>query len=496
MKSFFTIVVILLLTGCATPAMYRPAKVQDPGDGAVVMRVLPNMDGPVGTLFKTWATLTLARTSSSPAEHEMTFLLRPTLDATSRTAFYAAGLPPGDYRFEGFSSERCGAVCVQTSASVSPGFSHFQVESGRLTDLGVILLSLAPGGSGETQMVHDMASDHPETAEIVRELVPDLSGLTRDAPLSWKPASVSAEMEKLRAHSIAHNLGFASPQPIDGGGFIYGTAYGFLVSFMPGHSPSAHYVGFRSSIETVLVTSDGDWLVGGELGLLSSSKDRGHTWQNIRGSIPFGFVVNLSQWHNQVIATTLRGKDVYIHAAAPGGAPWRQLAHYQLDVTGQSVQSSLMGDGLVTTLPSSKVAFLDMSTGQSEIRSAPGWINAFSASADGVLRCLCTPAIATNPYESADLGKTWKSSNASRFMRLPTFRDAKHGVAFKAPVLAQAKMVYTEDGGTTWIDGIDAPVGVHPVFYSRDGSVAYLGTAYGAFWASHDDGKTWESLSN
>jgi len=57
-------------------------------------------------------------------------------------------------------------------------------------------------------------------------------------------------------------------------------------------------------------------------------------------------------------------------------------------------------------------------------------------------------------------------------------------------------MVYTEDGGLTWVESSDAPLGTQQVFYSKDGSVAYIGTPYGAFWVTRDDGKTWESLAN
>jgi photosystem II stability/assembly factor-like uncharacterized protein len=499
-KSFTTVMAVLLLSGCAIEGTYRPPKVQNQTDGAVVMRVLPNVDGGAAQFFKNWGELTVLRIPSNAHEQESRYMLRPTLDDTTRTAVYAAGLPPGSYRFIRFSSQQCGAICLNAWLDVGPEFSRFEIESGRLTDLGVIIQSTAPGERGKALLAHDSAADHPETPEIVHELIPDIAQLTQERPLSWTAASVPIDMAKLRNYTLTHSVGLVSPHPLEGGGFIYGTANGVLVESTPGHRLVSYDVGARSSIETVLVGGKGDWLVGGELGLLRISRDHGRTWQSIRGNIPFGVVVDLCEWHGEIIATTLRGKDVYIHAAAAGSSEWRELAHYQMDlnsfwdIPGVRAASFVVDDGLITTLPGRKMAYLDLNTGQSDIRALPGAIQMFSVSADGVLRCRCAATIAVNPYESVDRGKTWKDSSASRFMMMPTFRDDKHGVAFKGAMFAHPKMVYTNDGGLTWVESMDAPANTRQLFYSKDGSVAYLGTPYGTFWATRDDGKTWQSL--
>ena len=155
-------------------------------------------------------------------------------------------------------------------------------------------------------------------------------------------------------------------------------------------------------------------------------------------------------------------------------------------------QSFVVGDELITTLPGRKLVSLDLNTGQSDTRALPGAIQMFSVSSDGVLRCRCGAG-----YESRDLGKTWKVSAPAGAMMMSAFRDAKHGVAFKEGITLfapQTKMVYTEDGGLTWFDSGDGPVGARTVFYSKDGSVAYVGNSNSVFWESHDDGKTWRSV--
>jgi photosystem II stability/assembly factor-like uncharacterized protein len=142
------------------------------------------------------------------------------------------------------------------------------------------------------------------------------------------------------------------------------------------------------------------------------------------------------------------------------------------------------------------MAYLDLKTEQSDIRSLPGMIQKFSVSADGTLRCRCKATIAVNPYESHDLGLSWKDSNVSRFMMMPVFQDEKHGIALETPIGTQYKMLYTEDGGVTWVESMDAPLGVRQMFYSHDPGIAYVGTAYGQFWMTHDNGKSWKPLSN
>ena len=493
MKFFMVAIGILGLTACVAPQ--HSAKIAGQNDGGVIMRVLPNTDGGVGAFFKNWQDVTVARTASVAGERESTFDLRPMLDASSRTAVYAAALPPGNYRFVRFSSQKCGAICVSAFLNVDQQFSHFRIESGRLSDLGVIIQSANPEHPGDQLMVHDTAAaaNRPETPEMIRELAPELAGLKLDVSSPWVAESIPAGMETLRAYTLSHSVGLAAPHALDSGGFVYGTANGMLISVMPGRQPIAYDVGSRSSIEAVLVSGDGDWFVGGELGLLRLSRDRGRTWQPVRGNIPFGTVNDLGQWNDQIIATTLRGKEVYVHAAKVGADDWHELAHYR-GAVGIRVESFVVGDALITTLLDGKLAYLDLKTGQSEMRSTPGSFDLFSVSADRVLRCICSK-IVENPYESHDFGKTWQSSSASRFMRLPTFRDDKHGVAFKGSIFSHATLMYTGDGGLTWAEAVDAPTGSRKLFYSKDGSVAYVGTAYGAFWASRDDGKTWEPLT-
>lgn len=488
----------LLMQGCAT-VQYREPKVVHADDGAVVLRVLPNMLS-ASQYFKNWQDITVERLSATPGETGPRYAVRPTMEGTSRSAIYAGALPPGEYRIVQFSAQSCGMMCVTSSVELGSDFSIFEIRSRTLTDLGVIVQTSSPSSDRRVLMAHDSVQDPLQTREIVETYLPDLKSMLAAPPLSWKAESVIKRMPAMFNYGKQVSFGFASPQETGNGSFIYGSANGMLYDWTPGRRAAGHDVGLRSSIEATLVASNGDWIAGGELSLLQQSSDRGQSWHSIRGNLPLGVVVSVKQWKNMILATVLRGNKIDVHRAELGSTQWQAVASYQMDVSrfwdvqGVRPQSYLIDDTLITTVPGRKVAVLDLARGTSQLNALPGGIQMFSVSGDRVLRCRCIAGIAVNSYESGDMGKTWRPSASSRFMMMPAFRDTKHGVAFKGAFTGSGKMAYTEDGGATWIESVDAPDSFGDLFYSKDGKAAYGASAYGAFWMSEDDGRTWRAL--
>lgn len=490
---------VLLLAGCATPVEHRrPVLEANTTDGAMLVRVLPNA-ATASQFFKNWQSITLARQPQKEGEPEQLYAFSPLSEGTSRTAIYAGALPPGKYRFVSFSAQQCGAMCVSSSITLGPKFSRFEVKSGQLTDLGVLVQTSAPSDTKKVLLAHSTANTpEPATPEIVRELVPGLQKLLQAPLLGWDAATVPTGMGDVFHYAKLVSYGLVSPQELDDGSFIFGSANGVVYRWKPGQREAAYDVGVRSSVETVLVTPTGGWLAGGELGLLQLSDDAGRSWRTVRGNLPLGVVVDLHRWQGQVIATVLRGKQVHVQMAASGSTEWAVLASYELDVSfwwdipGVRPQSFLLGDRLITTVPGRKLAVLDLATRQSVMRDLPGAVQMFTATDDGVLRCRCSATLAVNPYESRDLGQTWQESAQSRFLSLPAFRDAQHGVGYMGSVFSPGKMAYTADGGKTWTETTELPVPVSRVFYTKDGKLALATTTAGSVWLSKDDGKTWE----
>lgn len=488
-------VLLMFLSGCASVEM-RTAEIESPTDGAVLVRVLPNMAS-ASQFFKNWDNIVVERLPIG-AESSRQFALLPTLDSTSRTAIYAASLPPGTYRFVEFSAQRCGYMCVSSLVTMNPSFSRFEVKSRRLTDLGEIIQL---GLDNKVLFAHKPEPDAGITTELIDQALPSLKPLLAEPALSWSSDSVPAHMDAAFKLAKEMSYGFVSVKDTDQGDFVYGSANGVVFSWRPGLRPVAHDINSQVSVESVLVTPGGSWLAGGELGILRQSDDLGATWRSIRGNLPFGVVVDLSYWNKRVIATTLHGNDVQVSSAPDGSDTWTPLAHYTMDISfwdipGVRAQSHLVRDTLVTTLPGRKIAVLDLPSGKSDIRELPGAIQMFSVSQESVLRCRCAASIAVNPYESHDMGKTWQDSTNSRFMLMPTFRDEKNGIAFEIGFFSPNRMVYTADGGKNWIETTEAPIFFNQLFYSRDGKTAYAGSARGEFWMSTDDGRSWHQMAS
>jgi hypothetical protein len=462
-----------------------------------MLRMLPNMV--IGSPFvKNWRNITVERVSSKPNEAAELYGLRPMMEGTARSAFYAGSLPPGQYKFVQFSTLVCYAGCASSTLTIGEKFSRFEIKAGTLTDLGVLVLSDTTAAN-RVAIAHDKATDPSQTNEIVRAYFPELVGMLAAPALSWKADSVPREMPTLFEYGKLVSFGFTAPRETSSNSFIYGSANGVVYSWTPGQEPVGHDTGVHKSIETTLVASGGQWLAGGELSMLHMSSDKGTSWRSMRGNLPLGVIVGLAQWRNKVIVTTLLSNQIHIHTAELGSTEWQAVAMYEMDtskywdVNGARAQSSLYGDLLITTIPGRNIASLDMKSGKSEINALPGAVHMFNVSLDGVLRCRCTPRVLVNLYESHDFGRTWTEAPASRMMMLPAYKDKKHGVAFKVGLVSKHTMMYTEDGGANWIETTEVPA-LSDLFYSRDGSVVYGSTYYGQLWTSRDNGKTWVSL--
>jgi hypothetical protein len=503
-----------VLLKALAPVDVRAASADEPTYGAVLVRLLPNNPGRDWLRFRSWDELIVQRVLSDPSSRSPRIHLRVRTDGTSQTDIYAATLAPGIYRLDEFASrEICDVLgCRVPRMSVDKNFSHFEVAAGRITDLGVLIETEGPGG-GEEVLGYGPGADPRETKEIVKETSPELATLGSDSATSWVSETIPTKMPELYEWTLTHAVGVIAPKPLDDGSFIYGTRLGTLVSWKPGKLGMAHDIGARSSIESVLATNNRYWIVGGELGLLRVSTDQGHSWHSVRGNLPFGVVVSLSQWHDKIVATTWMRSDVHVHSADIGASDWKELAHYQLEASrlvNASAQviprSVLVENSLLTALPDRKLGYLDLSSGREETRELPGSLHELSFSADATLRCLCIKTFGKTHYESHDLGKTWRDSGNAFSLSLPVFRNAQYGVAYKRTGPSTGVLAYTENGGARWtaLEGVESEMlDAKPpeslaspiqLFYSLDGSVVFAAPPYGEFRMSRDDGKSWQPV--
>jgi len=514
MRILTTICISLLLAGCASDAQIRRAKIEKPDDGAVVMRVLSSVmrgNQVLSVFAQRWDMVTVEREPDHTDETLHRFVIQRTKAATTRSTIYAASLPPGHYQIVSFSSSKLAGPNRTANGWLTADslFSRFDVEAGKLTDLGAIVETVdgvnPPDGiEGFSRLIlsHDTTPVAVEDEEIVREMVPGLATLLSNGKtLTWRPETIPGDMSRRQAYALSSSYGFTSPQEVEPGKFLVGSANGVVYLWENGRRIAVYDLGQRSSVEAVLIAGDGSWLAGGEFGLLKVSNDKGATWRSLRGNLPFSTVLDLHEWKGKIVATTMQGEYIDIYSAALGKKEWELLAHYSRSSTEWDYwmrpDSFLLSGHLVTAFPpAQKIGLLDLDSGNKIEYDLPGSIQFISASQDGVLRCKCNKLLLPMPYESHDFGKTWIESSASRWMQLPAFHDADHGVAILAALKPPSKFVYTEDGGKVWTPVEDAPLmpASNKLFWSRDGKTAYSVAADGESYLSRDDGHSWLRL--
>ncbi|MEY3201126.1 MAG: hypothetical protein RIR70_676 [Pseudomonadota bacterium] len=498
LRGLVLLALALALGGCAT-VEYRDTKAKSANDGALLVRVLPNVQSS-SQYFKNWHALKVARAPQAGEPKEVEYSVRAKKDAASRSAVYAGMLPPGQYRFVQFSSEMCGNGCVSSWLNIDEKFSRFEIKPGQITDLGVLVQTGSQDGSQRTALTHDLLGESELTPQIVREIFPDLLPMMSKPRLSWDEASIPAFMGSTHRAAVQLSYGFLDAQDIGDGALLYGSANGAVGRWKLGGARKLFDIGERVSVDSVLVLSESQWMAAGEFSTVRITNDRGRTWQSLSGNLPLGLIVSLNLWRESVFLTLLQGKDVKIYRAPVGSDQWQLLASHTTDVNllfdlqGVLPQSQLYGDVLFTTVPARQLSALDLTSGHVEMRTLPVSANNFAISADGVLRCHKPAAFQTHMYESNDLGKTWVESNLprSRLPRIPAFRDKQHGVVVSLKWgQPPFKFAYTSDGGKTWVETTEPPHYFDRLFYSRDGSKAFASTVEGKLWQTEDDGKTW-----
>ena len=490
-----------VLAGCVQTAT-RAHLVPRNNDGGVLLKISDNL--PINAWVATRGDSVTVRRLPDPTDPSATcYALHQDVRGLSASSFLAASLPPGTYEFPTIGAKDMSVgACNKRDLLKAPDsqFGKFSVSPGRLTYLGVLERT---GGAElhHSYMIPMFTSAPGGLGEILHEVFPDLEKLRTDNAQGWLEHSLPPGRALLGRYALVNSYGLFSPSQAADGTWIFGSRTGVIRSWSRGQAQaSEHDTGHRVSLVTTAVLPDGSWLVGGEQSTLLDSADQGRSWQSMRGDLPYGLVAKLAPTGQEVLLTLVDGKDVFVYRGDVHSAHWRKVAAYKTEfahwtgMIGVSPESTLVGDTYLTTLPSRHLGVYNVSTGASEVRDMPGSIAAFSVSDDHVLRCRCAATIAVSPYESSDLGKTWKSSGFSRYMALPGMADAQHGVTwYKKGLFDDPNLAYTQDGGQTWQRSIKPPFLLTHFFYARDRKIVYASNDVDTIWSSDDGGKHWDN---
>lgn len=481
------------------------------GQGAVLFQLSDNFPAVIpGAL--------IPQISVTPAgsDGKTLFFLEGSSRGFRTTRSYLGALPPGRYRFVDFQAVNCKILCAGPTLPAPTDMPEFEINAGRIRYLGTIGLAMVSetGSSNPYAFRSYWSWTHTPGAAEAKHMLgayPETSAFASSLDSGWAGNEGStAEMNRIQMKARSYGMLGATDYGEDG--FYFSSHNGMIKRYRPGGALEFLDTGHDLMVTSVRELPGGHVFTTGEASMLRYSADGGMTWTDRSEGLPFGLAANAVVVGDDEVAFTLQKNETVslYHGKASQGS-WRKLADFPLVFatwTGlPGAQPELFHhDGtLVLTLPSRKIAVIDLATGTSTLRDLPGSISMAKLSGDGVLRCACAKSIAINPYESRDYGQTWTPAAFNRFLGLPAFHDALNGFSYQgAPFSAKKSgLSFTRDGGKTWgfTHHPDLSRSWWQPAYSRNGkvlmlySISFFGqTALQVVKTSVDGGKTWQTL--
>lgn len=433
------------------------------------------------------------------------------------TRSYLGALPPGRYRFVDFQAVACKVLCPGPALPAPDNMPEFEISAGRVRYLGTIALAIVSNSysTDRSAFRNYWSWKHTPEANEAKHMLgayPDATGFSETMDSGWHGIE-SPTADTARIQMKARSYGMLGATDYGEDGFYFSSHNGMIKRQTPGGALELLDTGHDLMVTSVRELSDGQVFATGEAGMLRYSSDKGMQWIDRSEGIPFGLAANAVVIGEDEVAFTLQKNEtvsLYIGKASQGA--WRKLADFPLvfatwtGLPGAQPELFHHNGTLVLTLPSRKLAVIDLASGTSELRDPPGSIAVAKLSGDGVLRCSCAKTIAVSPYESRDYGKTWTPATFSRFLGLPEFHDAQNGFSYQGAVFSAKNtgLSFTRDGGKTW-DFSNHPDLARTWWqpsYSRNGKVLLLysislfgQTAMQMLKTSQDGGKTWQTLN-
>jgi hypothetical protein len=433
------------------------------------------------------------------------------------TRAYLGALPPGRYRFVDFQAVDCKILCADPALPAPDNMPEFEISAGRVRYLGTIGLAIVSNSysTNRSAFRNYWSWKHTPGVTEAKHMIgayQDLSAFSASLDSGWY-GNESPNAETARIQMKARSYGMLGATDYGEDGFYFSSHNGMIKRYTTGGGLELLDTGHDLMITSVRELPGGSVFTTGEAGMLRYSADKGMQWIDRSEGIPFGLAANTVVIGEDEVAFTLqKNETVSLYTGKASQGAWRKLADFPLvfatwtGLPGAQPELFHHNGTLVLTLPSRKIAVIDLATGTSTLRDPPGSISMAKLSADGVLRCACAKSIAISPYESRDFGQTWTPAAFNRFLGLPEFHDAQNGFSYQgAPFSAKKSGVsFTRDGGKTWdfTHHPDLSRSWWQPAYSRNGkvlmlySISFFGqTALQIVKTSVDDGKTWQSLN-
>ena len=493
-----------VLAGCATTATVTgggadPATQFSGGRGGVAFR-LTVMGTGISPFFTFWHEAVV--TQFKGANKGDTFRIGMSRLGAAGSVTYFGALPSGHYQITSFSSEQCGALCINSSLTLDPGSIVFSVDDGSITYLGNLIYE---GTSGNAARL--LPPESAESEDLRSWLGAHLPALSAMTLTSWRPSREEQALTAAAAR-VAHARagGFLNPTKLGGGDVLYAGLGGNLSRYSPSSGLVSVRTGIASRVHAVLPLTDRQWLAAGDFAETRITQDSGATWSDLNLNLPYGAIIGLHRLPSgEVLVLLDLGSQLELYTGNVDANRWalRLRRDYKFDfwkggINRPQVHLVESMNKMMVAVPGGRSFIVDLRTLSLSDFEFPGGAMNVSLSGDLVLRCRCNKSglwVAT--WESRDEGKTWQESPLDRSQPLPTYRDSSLALG-----MSKLDIRKSNDGGRQWRTVHTVPKPYWPFLflpyglnyvYLDDDRVVATDTLYKVL-ESADGGESWKEV--
>lgn len=493
-----------VLAGCATTATVTgggadPAAQFSGGRGGVAFR-LTVMGVGISPFFAFWNEAELTQVEGANKGEK--FRIGMSERGAAGSVTYFGALPPGRYQITSFSSQQCGALCINSSLTLGPGAIDFSVDGGSITYLGNLIYERT--SENAARLLPPEAAANEGFRSWLRAYFPALSATNITA---WTPGGdVQARAAAAARAAHARAGGFLSPARLGNGDVLYASLGGNLRRYSPSSGLASVRTGIASRVHAVLPLTERQWLVAGDFAETRITQDSGASWSDLKLELPYGVIIGMHRLPSgEVLLLLDQGRQLALYTGSVDANRWalRSSRDYQFDrwkggITRPQVHLVEAMNKMMVAVPGGRSFIVDLKTLSLSEFEFPGGPMNVSFSGDLVLRCRCNKSglwVAT--WESRDEGKTWQESTLDRTLPLPTYRDSSLALG-----LSRLEVRKSSDGGRQWKTVhtlakpywpfLLLPYSLNYVFLDNDRVVA-TDTLYKVL-ESPDAGETWKEV--